>query len=338
MLVRKLQKPILFCLIALTAFPFINCRTRKNVELTTLPITIVPLNPKKTIKLPGEVKIPPKEPSVENLRQKHEGKEISQNVNQSETYTKPDFDKNEVKEIDRNIYQPETITKADFVKYEVEEISQNIYQPEIIMEADFDEEEHICGCGEIWNFTEEEHDVTINFYHDDMLVATFDVHMKPLMVVPMFEEMYLPEVETANKVEVSGLTYIADDETTVSDTIAYDTVSEQDSPAPYVKPLLYYDDRYTFNGILRQNTEDLCETGEPHTYYYIEIDPIDMTFHGDDSEFEEPRYDVTELQLRYNDFTTDEIGKPIKVSGILVFNIAGCRNHTEAYLEDVVLE
>lgn len=100
----------------------------------------------------------------------------------------------------------------------------------------------------------------------------------------------------------------------------------------------YYERRYTFKGILRQNTEDLCETGEPHTYYYIEIAPIDIMCEDEDSQIDEPLQGVTELQLHSDDFNLDEIGKPIIVAGDLIFNIAGCHNHTPAYLENVIRE
>lgn len=98
----------------------------------------------------------------------------------------------------------------------------------------------------------------------------------------------------------------------------------------------FYNNRYTFKGVLHSDTEDLCETGVPETYYYIEIEPIDIEpEYGAD--VDENLTNVTRLQIDGN-YSDQLIGQEITVSGELVYNIAGCHIHTDAYLLDCNIE
>lgn len=99
------------------------------------------------------------------------------------------------------------------------------------------------------------------------------------------------------------------------------------------KETYYYGKNYTFTGILRRDTEDLCGTGDPHTFYYIEIDPIDIKVDGY-SDFEEPLSNITELQL-FDKIPDARLGQKITVTGTIEYHIAGCRIHTDAYLENI---
>lgn len=98
----------------------------------------------------------------------------------------------------------------------------------------------------------------------------------------------------------------------------------------------FFNKRYSFNGILKSDIEDLCETGEPETFYYIEIDPINIAAE-DNSDFEEPLSNINKLQLRVYE-PEGHVGDRITVSGELKFHIAGCHIHTDAYLENIVFE
>lgn len=299
MKVKFFRKVSLLSLIALTVISITGC-IRKNVTIIQYPpFVLTPSNPQQGVEVPGEVELDSEAPIIKNIKKK---------------------------------------------QYNIKEIRPAVYQQFIFVYIDF-EDDHICDCGEIFNFTDEEQDITVYFYDDDTLINSYNLTLNPLTECDIITEEELHNVVMANRVELEGFKYYPTENDYNFDltsepleTEELDSIEEAEEMETPPKAIYYYENRYTFHGILRQNTEDLCETGEPHTYYYIEIDPIDMTFEGEDSEFEEPRYGVTELQLHSYDFSTDEIGKPITVSGNLVFNIAGCRNHTEAYLEDVITE
>ena len=97
----------------------------------------------------------------------------------------------------------------------------------------------------------------------------------------------------------------------------------------------YYGNRYSFSGILRCDYEDLCETGHPERFYYIEIAPIDIQVAEEDDIFE-PLSNVTRLQLTQMNLSPEKIhsaiGQKIEVVGELWYHIAGCHIHTDAYL------
>lgn len=97
----------------------------------------------------------------------------------------------------------------------------------------------------------------------------------------------------------------------------------------------YYQNRYTFQGILRCDSEDLCETGIPETYYYIEIDPINIEPEYE-TDLEEALNNVTRLQI--DNYMGLPTGREITISGELLYNIAGCHIHTDVYLSDCTIE
>ena len=299
MIIRSLRKLSLLSLITLIVISITGC-IRKNVTIIQYPpFVLTPSNPQQEVKVPGEVELDSEEPIIQKIKK---------------------------------------------TKYNITEIRPAVYQQFIFVYIDF-EDDHICDCGEIYNFTVEEQEITVNFYVDDTLIKSYKLILNPLTEYNIISEEELSIVLMANRVEVVGFKFCPTD-TDYTPEVTYETNDSgeneiRENPVETAHPantIYYYERRYVFSGILRQDSEDLCETGEPHTYFYIEIDPIDMTYEGDDSEFEEPRYGVNKLQLHSYDFSPDEIDKPITVSGNLVFNIAGCRNHTEAYLEDVTKE
>lgn len=98
----------------------------------------------------------------------------------------------------------------------------------------------------------------------------------------------------------------------------------------------YYNKRYSFTGILRCDYEDLCETGYPECFYYIEIEPIDIQVDGV-SETDEPLTNVNILQIDNNNSLL-KTGQQITVCGDLTFHIAGCHIHTDAYLINCTME
>lgn len=95
----------------------------------------------------------------------------------------------------------------------------------------------------------------------------------------------------------------------------------------------YYNQRYSFNGVVKYDFEDLCETGEPELYCYLEIAPIDI-IPDKNAEYEEPLKNVTRLQIANYDALSLN-GEDVTVSGDLLFHIAGCHIHTDAYLDNV---
>ena len=296
---RWSRKLSLLSLIALTVISITGC-IRKNVTIIQYPpFVLTPSNPQHEVKVPGEVEVDSEAPIIQNIKKK---------------------------------------------QYNITEIRPAVYQQFILVNIDF-EDNHICDCGEIYNFTVDEQEITVNIYVDDTLIKSYDLILNPLSENNIITEEELSIVLTANRVEVVGFKFCPTD-TDYTPEVTYETNDSEENKiiettvetAPSAKDIYYYERRYEFSGILRQDSEDLCETGEPHTYFYIEIDPIDIIYEGDDSEFEEPRYGVNKLQLHSYDFSPDEINKPLTVSGNLVFNIAGCHNHTDAYLEDVVKE
>lgn len=104
----------------------------------------------------------------------------------------------------------------------------------------------------------------------------------------------------------------------------------------HVAETYYYNRRYTFTGTLKAGYSDLYETGEETSYYYLEIDPIDIQPDGSD-EFEEPLTNVTRLQIVNQDME-NMINREKSVSGYLLYHIAGSSIHTDAYLTDVEIE
>lgn len=98
----------------------------------------------------------------------------------------------------------------------------------------------------------------------------------------------------------------------------------------------YYNNRYSFTGVLKCDYEDLCETGYPECFYYIEIEPINIQVDGE-SYFEEPLSNVTRLQIS-DPQNQSLLGNKITVTGTLLYHIAGCHIHTDAYLMDVIID
>ena len=129
--------------------------------------------------------------------------------------------------------------------------------------------------------------------------------------------------------------------------------TEDGDSTSYTTGPYYYNHRYAFTGVLKRGYEDLCGTGVPEEYFFLEIGPIDIDVDGS-SEFEEPLRGVTQLQLvnagnnniynspgnrstGNNDDLASLVGQVVTATGTLRYHIAGCHIHTDAYLEDYVI-
>lgn len=98
----------------------------------------------------------------------------------------------------------------------------------------------------------------------------------------------------------------------------------------------YYESFYTIRGTIRSASEDLCETGSPEKYYYLQTAPLTV-FPQQGDEISEKRTGVTKIQLQGFPSISKYEGKTVQVYGRLVFHIAGCHIHTDVYMIETQL-
>lgn len=100
-----------------------------------------------------------------------------------------------------------------------------------------------------------------------------------------------------------------------------------------------YERIYQFEGVLRRGVEDLCGTGVPETFYYLQMKPTEFYDASGVMEAEglcPPSVKVTQMQVSLP-HASSYVGKRIRVVGSPLYHIAGCHIHTDVYMVDAMV-
>ena len=97
-----------------------------------------------------------------------------------------------------------------------------------------------------------------------------------------------------------------------------------------------YERIYQFEGVLRRGAEDLCGTGVPETFYYLQMKPTE--FYDASGVEEWPSVKVTRMQVSLP-HASAYVGKRIKVVGTPSCHLigSGCHIHTDVYMADAMV-